>query len=196
MRKRYFVVLGLLALCALGLGSRVVSQPKPPAPPDAGDKAAIEALEQQYIKAFNAKDLNAIMASYAPGDQLFVFDAVPPREYPSWEAYKKDWEALFAAYPNPVKDSMSELNITVVGTAAYARHVEAGHFTRKDGSGVDVVVPVTDVFRKINGKWLIVQEHVSFPVDIDSGKGGFALEAVTSGLFVDDGLSFPQSNTK
>jgi len=35
---------------------------------------------------------------------------------------------------------------------------------------VDVVVRVTDVYRKIKGEWLIVQEHVSFPVDIDSGK--------------------------
>ena len=130
----------------------------------------MKAAEQEYIKAFNAKNVNAIMAIYAPGDQLFVFDAVPPREYPSWEAYKKDWEALFAAYPGPVKDSMSELNITVVGPVAYTRHVEAGQFTRKDGTTVDVVARVTDVFRKLSGKWLIVQEHVSFPFDIDSGK--------------------------
>jgi hypothetical protein len=91
MRKPYFLAVGVLTLvCALGPGSRVVSQPKVPAPLPTDDKAAIEALEQQYIKAFNAKDVNAIMASYAPGDQLFVFDAVPPREYPSWEAYKQE----------------------------------------------------------------------------------------------------------
>jgi ketosteroid isomerase-like protein len=29
---------------------------------------------------------------------------------------------------------------------------------------------VSDVFRRIGDKWLIVHEHVSFPVDIDSGK--------------------------
>jgi hypothetical protein len=29
---------------------------------------------------------------------------------------------------------------------------------------------VTDVYRKIKGKWLIVQEHVSFPVDLATGK--------------------------
>jgi ketosteroid isomerase-like protein len=163
MRKFYVFVVGLLTLvCALGAGM--------PAHPAVDDKAGIEALEQQYIKAFNAKDVNAIMAIYAPGDQLFVFDAVPPREYPSWEAYKKDWEGLFAAYPGPITDTMEELSINIVGQVAYAHHVEAGHFSRKDGTGVDVVVRVTDVFRKLNGKWLIVQEHVSFPVDIDSAK--------------------------
>jgi ketosteroid isomerase-like protein len=77
---------------------------------------------------------------------------------------------VFAAYPGPITDTMEELGINVVGPVAYAHHVEAGHFVNKDGTGKDVVVRVTDVFRKINGKWLIVQEHVSFPVDIDSGK--------------------------
>jgi ketosteroid isomerase-like protein len=166
MRKPYSFAVGLLTVVSafgvLGPGSAAQS-------PN-GDKAAIEALEQQYVKAFNAKDVNAIMAFYAPGDQLFVFDAVPPREYPSWDAYKKDWEGLFAAYPGPIKDTMSELKITVVAPVAYAHHVEASHFTRKNGTGVDAVFRVTDVFRKLNGKWLIVQEHVSFPVDIDSGK--------------------------
>jgi hypothetical protein len=27
---------------------------------------------------------------------------------------------------------------------------------------------VTDVYRKIGGKWLIVQEHVSLPIDRDT----------------------------
>jgi len=29
---------------------------------------------------------------------------------------------------------------------------------------------VSDVYRKIHGKWLIVQEHVSVPVDLNTGK--------------------------
>ena len=77
-----------------------------------GDKAAIEALEQSYNDAFNAKNVNAIMACYAPGKGLFVFDAVPPREYPSWDAYKRDWEGLFAAYSGPVSNAISEQSIT------------------------------------------------------------------------------------
>src|SRR5579863_9623943 len=136
----------------------------------ASDKAAIEALEQSYNDAFNAKNVNAIMACYAPGKSLFVFDAVPPREYPSWDSYKKDWEGLFAAYPGPLGNAISEQSITVVGSVAYGHNIQTGYFTRKDGSRVDVVVRVTDVYRKIRNQWLIVQEHVSFPADIDSGK--------------------------
>jgi ketosteroid isomerase-like protein len=107
---------------------------------------------------------------HAPGNQLFVFDAVPPREFVGWDAYKKDSQDLLGAFPGPLTYSLSEQNITVAGPVAYVHNVQTGQFTRKDGSKLDTVVRVTDVYRKIGGKWLIVQEHVSFPVDLDTGK--------------------------
>jgi ketosteroid isomerase-like protein len=158
----------LIALCASGTTLVVYAQAAPPAAGD--DKAAIEALEQSYNDAFNAKSVNAIMACYAPGKGLFVFDAIPPREYPSWDAYKRDWEGLFAANPGPASNAISEQSITVVGAVAYGHNIQTAHFTAKDGSQTTAVVRVTDVYRKINGKWLIVQEHVSFPVDMATGK--------------------------
>ncbi len=130
------------------------------------DKATIQASVENYKKAFEARDLNAIMANYAPGDELFVFDAIPPREYVGWDAYKKDWEGLFATYPGPITYKISDLDIHVVGPVAYSHRIEEGTFTKSDGSKQTAVVRVTDVYRKINGKWLVVQEHVSFPVDI------------------------------
>jgi ketosteroid isomerase-like protein len=132
--------------------------------------AQIEALETRYIDAFNAKDLDKIMSCYAPGKELFVFDAVPPREYPSWDDYKRDWEGLFSAFPGPISNKISEQSITVVGTVAYGHNIQSGYFTDKAGTRTNVAVRVTDVYRKLSGKWLIVQEHVSFPVDLATGK--------------------------
>jgi ketosteroid isomerase-like protein len=136
----------------------------------AADEEAIKAQVESYRKAFEARNVDGIMAIYAPGQQLFVFDAVPPREYPSWDAYKKDWETLFAIFPGPVKDAISELKLTVVGPVAYSHRIEDTHFTKKDGSDQELIVRVTDVYRKIGGKWLVVQEHVSFPADPTTGK--------------------------
>jgi ketosteroid isomerase-like protein len=135
-----------------------------------GDKAAIEALEQGLIGAFNAKDANAIMKYYVPGTGLFVFDVTPPRQHVGWDDYKKDWEDAFAAYPGPIKISISDLAVTIAGTVAYSHSIQSGQLTRKDGSKTQLVVRVTDVYRKIHGNWLIVQEHVSVPVDLDTGK--------------------------
>ena len=50
-----------------------------PAPAQYGDKEKIKALYQRYLKAFNTKDVNTIMATYDP-NELFVFDVIPPQE--------------------------------------------------------------------------------------------------------------------
>jgi uncharacterized protein (TIGR02246 family) len=130
------------------------------------DKAAIQALEDTYNEGFAARDVDKIMSVYLPGKELFVIDVVPPREYKGWDAYKKDFEALFAAFPGPMKNTISGQTIHVVGSLAYGHNIQSGEFTGKDGSKVTMVVRTTDIYRKINGKWLIVEEHNSVPVDM------------------------------
>lgn len=134
----------------------------------AADKAAIQALYRQFNDAFNKKDVDAIMAVYAP--DVFVFDVVPPRQYVGWDAYKKDWVDVFATMPGPVTNAVTDLNITVVGPVAYTHYIADGSFTDKDGKQTHAVVRTTDVLRKIKGKWLIVEEHNSFPVDLATGQ--------------------------
>jgi ketosteroid isomerase-like protein len=170
MRKNCLVSIALALVCSLITVGRASAQTKPPARTAAEEKAAIEAQVENYRKAFESRDVDAIMANYAPGNQVFVFDAVPPRQYPNWDSYKKDWEALFAAFPGPIKDTISDLNITVVGPVAYSHRIESTEFTKKEGTKQRLVTRETDVYRRINGKWLVVHEHVSFPADVETGK--------------------------
>lgn len=164
MKKLVYLGVALLVLLGVTAGIfHVTAEAK-----STDDKAAIQALYNEFNDAFQKKDVNRIMAVYAP--DVFVFDIVPPREYPTWDAYKKDWEDLFAQFPGPVTNTISELNITVVGSVAYARSVDDGTLTAKDGSTSRLVVRTTDVLRKSNGKWQIVQEHNSVPVDLATGK--------------------------
>jgi len=139
------------------------------APAAPSDEAQIQALEKQFVAAVQAKDPAKIMAVYAP-EGLFVFDLVPPRQYVGQAAYKKDWENVFAGTVGPVKFSVSDLSVTVVGPVAYGHSIQTISWTGKNGKAMSAVVRVTDVYRKIGDKWLIVQEHVSVPVDLDTGK--------------------------
>ena len=70
----------------------------------------------------------------------------------------------------PIAVSLAELKITVAGSVAYTHCVNDVTLTAKDGSKEHIVVRVTDVLRKQNGKWLIVLEHISVPVDPVTGK--------------------------
>ena len=158
----------LTALCVAMLGAAPGLAAEPPTTNP--DKVAIQALEDAFNEGFNSKDVDKVMSVYAPGKELFVFDVVPPREYKSSDAYKKDFEGLFSAFPGPVKNTISEQTIHVVGTVAYGHNIQTSEFTGKDGTKVTIVVRTTDIYRKMKGKWLIVEEHNSVPVDLGTMK--------------------------
>jgi ketosteroid isomerase-like protein len=139
------------------------------------DEQEIRALEDHFAAAFRAKNVDSIMKSYAPGAELFVFDVTPPRQHVGFDDYKKDWQDTFAAFPGPVdKFEVEDLSIVADGKLAYSHSIQAGTLTAKDGSKFSLTVRVTDCYRKINGKWLITQEHVSVPVDLGTGKADLA----------------------
>jgi uncharacterized protein (TIGR02246 family) len=163
MNKSALLPLALF-VCCLGCA------PAPPPDTSAQDQAAIKTLEDHFVAAFNAKDVNAIMALYTPGDNLIVFDAVPPRQYTGWDAYKKDWESIFAANPGPASIQLTDLDITVGGDVAYGHSIQVASFTDKSGKTATSTMRVTDGYRKVNGQWLISHEHVSVPVDFSTMK--------------------------
>ena len=52
---------------------------------------------------------------------------------------------------------------------AYSTAIVALAWKMKDGRAVDVLDRTTDIWRKIKGKWMIVHEHNSVPVDMVTG---------------------------
>lgn len=154
----------------VGLRSAGPAGPTTVAPrPAMRDSMQIDALERGFMAAFNAKNVNRVM-SYYDRNGLFVFDVGTPRDHPSWASYKKDWEDYFADNPGPIDMKISDLAVSVSGDMAYSHSIQGGYTTNKAGQKEDLVVRVTDVYRRIGNRWLIVQEHVSVPVDFTTGK--------------------------
>ena len=134
------------------------------------DKVQIQAMEEQLGAALAAKDVDKIMQFYAPGDDLFVFDVIPPRQYVGAAAYRKDFEDFFAtAAAGPTTNQLSDLDITTDGKIAFAHYTSHLVSTAKGGAKTDMVIRTTDCLKKIKGKWLIVHEHNSVPVDLANG---------------------------
>jgi uncharacterized protein (TIGR02246 family) len=134
------------------------------------DEAKIQALENAFTAAFNAKDVDAIMKVYVPDASLVVFDVVPPRQYLGADAYRKDWQEFFALFKGPVKFSITDLHVEAAGTLGYSHSIQHVSGTDMKGQPVELVVRVTDGYRKVDGNWLIAHEHVSVPVDVTTGK--------------------------
>jgi ketosteroid isomerase-like protein len=158
-----------LALLALALAVTLGSALGPRASAAADDDAQINALYQSFATAFRHKDVDAIMALYPRGQTLFVFDAGPPRQHVGWDNYRKDWVDFLGSMKGSPNFSISDLGVTISGDVAYTHSIQ--HVTATVGKKTMAVnVRVTDVLRKIDGKWLIVQEHVSVPVDFSTLK--------------------------
>ncbi len=137
------------------------------------DEKAIRALYQRFDAAVKAKDINTIMLHYVPNESLVLFDATPPRQFVGAKAVRKDFEDFFAAFPGPATAEVTNLRVTAAGTLAFSHGITTWVVTDKDRKQFKFVFRFTDVFRKIKGKWLVVHEHVSFPVDPVTGKADF-----------------------
>jgi len=131
------------------------------------EEQAIRDLEQKFAEAFKAKDIDAILALYDPN--VLVFDVVPPRQFLGTAAYRKDWEGFFSAIDGPVRFDINHLTVTADGNLAYGTSIQDVSGTDKTGQNFHMAVRVTDVYRKSNnGEWLIVHEHVSVPVNLET----------------------------
>ena len=104
------------------------------------------------------------MKEYVRGNELFVFDSDLPRQHTGWESFKKDW-GNFVNSAEDVKYEVEDLGVTVEGNAAFSHHLAHMVWTgKKDGSHHEQLMSISDAYRRIDGKWLIVLEHFSIPV--------------------------------
>lgn len=152
----------LLVLTAVAV---LLSRPLTVVHGQTNDEEQIRALENRFAGAFKAKDVNGIMANYDHSPNLVFFDVVPRREYRGWTAYRNDWQSFFASIGPIATFEVKDLSINVDGDLAYSYSFQHYLATTKAGGSKEVTVRVTDVYRKSGGEWLIVQEHVSVPVD-------------------------------
>ena len=150
-----FVVLSMMAFCA-------------PVRADSG--AGIRALEERFVAALKAKDVDAIMKMYVPDQTLVAFDVVPPRQYVGAAAYRKDWQTFLGTFEGPITVELTDLDVAADRNLAYSHSIQHVAGTDKQGKKLDLTVRVTDVYKRARGRWVIIHEHVSVPVDLDSGK--------------------------
>jgi ketosteroid isomerase-like protein len=150
----------LWAASIIAVGMRMA----PAAEGPSTDEQEIRALQSRLAADVSAGDLDGVMKAYVPGNKLFVFDSDLPRQHTGWESFKQDW-GNFVNSAKGVKYDVQELGVTVVGNAAFSHHLAHLVWTnRKDGSHHEQLMSLTDAYRKIDGKWLIVMEHFSLPV--------------------------------
>jgi uncharacterized protein (TIGR02246 family) len=138
------------------------------------NEAAIRELIDGFVKAIRAKDINGVMSVFAP--EVVSFDLGPPLQHGGGETFMKRWQELFESYQNPIEYEVRDLSITASDDVAFSHSLNRISGTMKNGQKTDRWLRWTACYRKSNGKWLIVHEQVSVPVDLKSGKAVLDLQ--------------------
>jgi ketosteroid isomerase-like protein len=142
----------------------------------ARDEVEIRELLDRWATGFHNRDLNAVMSTYEPGTALVAYDIVPPLRYTGFDSYKRDYQEFLDQFAGPIDVEFRELTIAASATVAYSHGLERLTGTLKNGQRFDVWVRFTQGYRKSNGRWLAVHDHISVPVDLDTGKARLDLQ--------------------
>jgi ketosteroid isomerase-like protein len=129
------------------------------------DVDAITAIEEQLA---TSTSMDELIDYYA--DDAVVLDLFAPGYYRGREAIYAGFAPQLAATASYTHE-MPDLNIISNGKFACAALQLRFHLTRTDGTQGDITLRQLDAFKKIDGRWLIAQQHISFPIDAVTGKG-------------------------
>jgi uncharacterized protein (TIGR02246 family) len=124
------------------------------------EDAQIRECMDALARALRAKDINALMAHYAP--DVVTFDLMPLQTQGA-DAYRKNFEAWFASVQGPIDYEMRDLRITMQDDVAFGHYLGRVKSTRTTGEKNDYWVRVSAGLRKLNGRWRLTHEHVSVP---------------------------------
>jgi ketosteroid isomerase-like protein len=161
MKKRYIGATALgtcLAIAAIAHAAgpkTIFNAPK--------DVAAIKAIED-YIQT--ETDMDKLIGIYAP--DALVLDIYSPGIYRGRDQIKAGF-APQVAMVKIMKHQMTEMNVATNGRFACAAMQIHFDTTLKNGTPFKMSVREIDAFKKIDGKWQIIQQHVSLPIDAKTG---------------------------
>ena len=145
-----------------------------------GDEKEIRAMIQSVSDAFARRDAAAAVAHFSK--DVVIFDIPPPlssRGIPGNEKATKDY---MDATQGPLVCEYSDIHIEV----SPGSRIAGGYMfvrlasTLKNGTKVDWLARVTDIYEKRDGKWWVIHEHASVPVDVTTGRGVYQAPKTTN----------------
>jgi ketosteroid isomerase-like protein len=155
MKRLSAVLLCFLVLTLSGLAK---SAPKKSATPAAPDKAYL----QKIWDGWSTLDPANVAKFYAGGPHVF-FD-IAPLKYGSWDEYEKGVKGVLSGYRNARFTVNEDAVFHPHGDLVWATATVSNQLTTKAGKIEMSTFRWTMIFENQDGKWLIVHEHVSAPL--------------------------------
>jgi ketosteroid isomerase-like protein len=136
------------------------------------NEGRIRELTEDRAKAVYAKDLDALVASYAPDVEMFSL--APPLRARGTD--RRGLAAWLASWEGPINDEVHELTVVAGDDVAFSHSLNHLRGTKTDGQAIDLWLRTTVCFRKLGSEWRVTHEHSSVPFDMASGRAALDLQ--------------------
>ena len=153
MNRRNLIALALVGTAVAVPAGTVVAQ-------QGADEEGVKAASKAFYSALATLDGGPAMEKVWAHTPFVTY--VGPRSKTilvGWEPLKKYWEDTDKLFSQR-NVSLSDQHIHVNGNLAWEMGQESGTPKMKDGKDQKVDYIVTNVYEKIDGRWLIVSHHV------------------------------------
>jgi ketosteroid isomerase-like protein len=130
------------------------------------DQSEIRALLDSRSEAIRTKDIDRLMSFYSP--DIVYFDVVPGLQYTGSAALRPRFLEWFDGFKS-IRQEIGDANVLASGDLAVAFMLIRAGGALKNGHEVGYWVRATSGFQRSSHGWLVAHEHVSLPVDLESG---------------------------
>jgi uncharacterized protein (TIGR02246 family) len=162
--RREFMLMGAATTLA---GGGLVAAPRVE-DATASTQSEVRALFQSWAEAARNKDIDRLMSVYSP--DIVYFDVVAPLQYTGSAAVRRNFLRWFDGYTSSIGMEIRDLRILESGNIAAAYMLVRASGTLKDGREVGYWVRATVCCQRSDQRWLITHEHISLPMDVESGR--------------------------
>jgi uncharacterized protein (TIGR02246 family) len=136
--------------------------------PRHADESEVRAVIDALTDAVRARDVDAMLALCAPN--VVVFDLLPPLAHEGTDAVERVWAAPLQFLEGPAEYEIERLDVAVGGDVAFAHALTRFGATTKEGGRTQTWLRSTLGFRRLDGRWKLVHQHVSAPIDMETGR--------------------------
>jgi len=131
------------------------------------EKKDVEKVIDDNISWFRGKDFQLLFSTMSNGPDLFMYQLDTRstiRGFEEFKKYSEDWRDPDLKYAGHRFDDL-RVTLSKSGEAAWFSAMLEDCYTYKGGNAKCFTTRYTGVLEKRAGRWLIVQQHFSFPAE-------------------------------
>ncbi|MFT3786404.1 MAG: SRPBCC domain-containing protein [Tepidisphaeraceae bacterium] len=144
------------------------------------DVAELRRLAEEWSQAFQRKDAAALASFVA--DDIVLYDAIPPVHIKGKAAYEQTWAHCLPCFPKQFTCVRKDERYAVDGDVAHASFLHKIVLPEGQTSpAADSWLRITICYRRENGQWKSMHEHVSIPFNPMTGQVAFITDDQVNG---------------